>query len=313
MMKKIPLDILFLLIGFWANAQFVAVDYVLEEKDLIPEGVAYNSHTEEVYVGSIFKQKIIALKESGEVNVLFDDFDQLSPVGMAYDSTRKILWVNVALSPLVNQSNRRGWITTIISIDTETGNLKRKYPVLTSQEAVFLNDLTVTQSGQVYATESVGGSIYTIEPDAEQIKLFHRLDGFSFPNGITHNIDHLFIATDQGIVRLKIENKELILLKTEDDVNAGVIDGLALYKDYFIGHQSTKVSKFFCDEDFTKITGQEILDEGDEFDSSTTGEINDGWYHFIVNSQLKTGVDQELKQIMPMDSLENVIIRKIKL
>jgi hypothetical protein len=49
-------------------------------------------------------------------------------------------------------------------------------------------------------------------------------------------------------------------------------------------------------------------------DGSTTGELGeDGWYYYISNSQLRSGIDYTQMKIMPWDSLEPVEIRKVRL
>ena len=81
-------------------------------------------------------------------------------------------------------------------------------------------------------------------------------------------------------------------------MDAKDIDGLAMYNHVLIGHQSTKVSKFHLNATGDAITKVEVLDSGPEFDSSTTGELDDdGNYYFIVNSQIRSGIDTVKKTI----------------
>ncbi|MEM9077619.1 MAG: hypothetical protein AAGC43_11285 [Bacteroidota bacterium] len=178
-----------------------------------------------------------------------------------------------------------------------------------------MNDLTVTSNGTVYVTESVNGWIFRIDPKTDSLEKWMELEGYDFPNGIIYDdISRvLFVAVNQGILRINPLTKETQLLKAPEQISSGGIDGLSMYENYFIGHQSTKVSKFYFNQQKTKLTSVEILDTGEEFDSSTTGEMGNGYYHYIVNSQIRSGVNQEEKRIKPLDSLEPVIIRKLKL
>ena len=60
------------------------------------------------------------------------------------------------------------------------------------------------------------------------------------------------------------------------------------------------------------LTYQIIDNRG--LDSSKTGEIGeDGWYYYIANSQILSGIDYDKMIIMPMDSLEPVVIKKLRL
>ena len=102
-------------------------------------------------------------------------------------------------------------------------------------------------------------------------------------------------------------------MKTKTGVDASTIDGLTIYKDRLIGHQSTKVVAFYLNEDADEIIKSEILNTGTEFDSSTTGEVAGDYYYFIVNSQIRSAIDKVHKTIKPVDSLKDIIIRRIKM
>lgn len=291
-------------------------DIILTEKDIIPEGTAYSTRTNTIYVGSIYKQKIIAISANGNIKnaIPQEVFGDLSPIGMEIDNKNNILWTNVALAPIVNKTGKNEWKTTIMSFDLNNFQLIKEYEFIEGEQ-VFLNDLTVANNGDIYATESVNRKIYRLDVSTDKLSVFMDLKDFGFPNGIVYYRPQncLFIATNEGIVKVDVEIKKVELLEAKEGINAKVIDGLAIYDNYFIGHQSSKVSKFFFDEEIKKIVHSEILDSGDEFDSSTTGEVGNGYYHYIVNSQIRSGVDREKNQIKPLDSLENVIIRTKKL
>lgn len=291
-------------------------DIIITEKDIIPEGTAYNSQTNTIYIGSIFKQKIIAISSNGATKDIITQelFGDLSPIGMEVDPKNNILWTNVALAPIVNKSGKNEWKTTIMSFDLTNNSLIKKYNFIKG-ERVFLNDLTVAQNGNVYATESVNSKIYKLDKGTDEIVDFLDLKNYGFPNGIVYHkpLNALFVSTNEGIVKVDIETRKVTLLEVEEGINVKTIDGLSIYNDYFIGHQSSKVSKFFFDEHIDKIVRSKIIDSGDEFDSSTTGEIGHGYYHYIVNSQIRSGINREKNEIKPLDSLENVIIRVKKM
>ncbi|WP_435624363.1 SMP-30/gluconolactonase/LRE family protein [Flagellimonas sp.] len=306
----------FFLLGAICHGQ-EKMDFILKEKDLIPEGTAYNIKEKTIYIGSVYRQKIIGIDSTGkEFEVIgSQDFGILSPIGMEYDESTKTLWVCAALAPIVNKSGEAEWITTILAFDMGQNNLKKKYREFGYATQLFLNDLTVASDSSVYATESVNGWIYKIDPETDTLQKWLELDGYTFSNGIVYDpsANVLFVAVDQGILRIDPKTEQFQLLDSPEGMNSGGIDGLCLYKDYFIGHQSTKITKFYFNKQKTKLISAEILDSGKEFDSSTTGELGGGYYHYIVNSQIRSGVNQKAKRIKPMDSLEPVIIRKLKL
>ena len=290
-------------------------DFILNERDLIPEGTSYNEEKELLYIGCIYKQKIIGINKRGEESVVIpsDQFGKYSPLGIFYDARSEKIWSCVAMAPIVNHENDGRWETTIHTFDPKTGTIIKEYKRLSDSRPMLLNDLTVTDDGTVYITESTHNRIYRITENADSLELFFELKQIKFPNGITHRDDNLFIASDQGIAKLNLLSKSIELINAHSGVDATVIDGLEIHDNYFIGHQSTRVMRFYFDEEMTSLTHSEILDHGKEFDSSTTGVVFGKDYYFIVNSQLRSGIDQSVKRVKPLDSLEKVIIRKLRL
>lgn len=291
-------------------------DFVITEKALFPEGTAFDLSTHMVYVGSIYKQKIIGVSSEGKVTDLItkERFESLSPLGMEMDPRTNTLWVCAAVAPIVKHPAGTKRQAAILAFNPTTNQRLKKY-VLSNNEDALLNDITMDGKGNIYATETMGGKIFTIDSVTEQLVVFCDLKEYSFPNGIIYHHPQkcLFVATDEGIIRIELASKEVTLIKTENEINTSTIDGLAIYENYFLGHQSTKISRFYFNSEISKITDVEIFDSGNDFDSSTTGEIGNGYYYYIVNSQIKSGVNRKLKTIKPLDSLENVIIRRKRL
>ena len=114
-------------------------------------------------------------------------------------------------------------------------------------------------------------------------------------------------------MRIDIGTKNFSLLPEAGPLKAKDIDGLAFWDNYFIAHQSTAVTRFYLSRGRDSIIKADTLNYGKEFNSSTTGEVADGNYYFIVNSQVRSGIDFQHKKLKPMDSLSTIIIRKIKL
>lgn len=294
-------------------------DYVLTERNLIPEGTAFDARTETIYIGSTFKRKIVQIASDGKIeDFIPEKYEGIaSVVGIEVDQDRGILWANTAhanaVMPLTDPDPYKDWTTSICSFDLKTKKLINKYDLRV--EKAFLNDLTVTANGDVFATESVNGHIYWINSINDSLELFLNPSGFDFPNGITFSDENnsLFVSSVQGILKINLQNKDYTLLKAIDGIDAEGIDGLSFYENKLIGHQSSKVSVFYLNENGNEIVKCEVLDTGDEFDSSTTGEVGNGYYYFIVNSQIRSGIDKVHHTIKPTDSLKDVIIRRIKI
>jgi sugar lactone lactonase YvrE len=295
-----------------------AIDLALEEKDLVPEGVAFDPATGSIFVSSTYKRKIVRLDSTGGVHdFIIEKQDGIwSTIGMEADAGRRHLWVVSSQAkevlPLLDPNDHQ-WRSAIYQYNLETGVLVDS--CLLSIKNVFLNDLTVAKNGNVYVTESKQGGIYYLEAGSDSLELLLTPAPYTFPNGITHSDQpgRLFVSVSEGILKIDVTGHRYDLLTTSDTIDAKEIDGLAWYQGSLIGHQSSKVVRFFLNDNHDSIIHATVLDTGPEFDSSTTGEIGNDQYYFIVNSQIRSGIDFKKQALKPLDSLEKIIIRKISL
>lgn len=293
------------------------MNYIITEKDLVPEGLAFDPATQTIYVSSTWKRKIIAMDKNGKLSdfITESQFDIKSVVGMEVDRKRNCLW---AISSEANEvlplkdPGEFQWRSSVYQFSLPDGKLIKRYNL--DKDSVFLNDLCVAPDGTVYITETRQKAIYRLRPGADTLELFLEPKPFNFINGIcfTDKPGILFACSREGIISIDIATKKYSLLPSAN-INSGGIDGLAFHKNYFIAHQSSKVVRLYLSENRDNIILVDTLDSGKEFDSSTTGEVWGDDYYFIVNSQISSGVNYEKATIKLMDSLENIIIRKIKL
>ena len=120
MQKQILSVILLLsLVLFSCIAKIDNRDYIIKEKDLIPEGTAVDNRTGTIYIGSTYKRKIIQIESDGKVtDFIPQELDGIwSIVGMEVDEKEDLLWVNTAhaneVMPLINPILNDDWMTTI--------------------------------------------------------------------------------------------------------------------------------------------------------------------------------------------------------
>lgn len=78
-------------------------------------------------------------------------------------------------------------LTKIVEIDIEAGKVSKSHDV---EGSVFLNDITIDANGKVYASDSRGGSIYTLENE----KVTKILDSLSGPNGLLADKEQFLVA-----------------------------------------------------------------------------------------------------------------------
>jgi len=294
---------------------------LITERDLIPEGTAYDRKNNRVFIGSMYKRKIISIDQHGR----YYDFieagkDELwSVFGLHVDSLRDKLWVistkgkPIPTSPPILDDS---WQSKLYCYDLASGDLKGIYYTNSKEtESIGFNDLTVSESGDVYITESINNKIYLLKNGTLEIIEYLAPMGFTFLNGITLSNDSktLFVSSSEGLLRIDIATKTFKVLDSEFTTNPQPIDGLSFYNNSLIAHQGSLIRRFYLSNALDSIVNHEIVDDRN-LDSSTTGEVGEGeWYYYISNSQIRSGVDYEKKRIKPLDSLEYILIKRNKL
>ena len=294
----------------------------LQERDLIPEGTAYDPVSEQVFISSMYKRKIVAIRKDGtHYDFVKDAGDSIwATLGMEVDPLRRKLWVisSKGEGGILTQIKIEdgSWDSKLYCYDLDSTSLIHRYSVFASvPKGYCFNDLTVASNGDVYITESLMNKIFFLSHQSDSIRVLFEPSGYTFLNGITLSGDEksLFVSSAECLLHINLETKSETPLPYPDAIQPRPVDGLSFYNNTLIGHQSRMVTRFYLNEQGDSIVRHENIDSSG-LDSSTTGEIgDDGWYYYIANSQIISGIDYSKMMIMPMDSLEPVVIKKIRL
>jgi sugar lactone lactonase YvrE len=293
--------ILLLSLCFFASAQEQSqVAFKIEERELIPEGIAYDSHARIFYIGSTYKRKIVSVDEKGVVRDFTDEGQEglLGALGMKVDTKKRLLWVvsSNAGGAMPGKGLDRDCLgcSAVFKYDLKAGRLIKKYDLSNKPNVHFLNDLTINSRGDTFITDTVTGDIYLISRRKDELELFVNLGQKAFPNGIDLSGDekHLFVAADGGIRVINLRDKRSRILKLPDGVSPVVIDGLYFYKESLIAIQpfadQRKVVRYSLDEDANTVTKVEVVEpEHPLFNQPTTGVIIGKDFYYIANSQLQ--------------------------
>lgn len=284
---------------------------VLEERDLVPEGTAYDPATRAVLVGSLNKNKIVAIDESGRVTdrVPAGRSGLRSVVGIHVDSARGILWAT-SNARFDDESDTTS--AALYAFDAATGAFRAKYSGPTGR-GHFLNDLTTTPDGTVYVTDSQAGKVWMLRPGRTVLESFTN-GGMLFPNGITSSPDgrHLFVATGDHIRVFPLSGGNFWKLEVPDSVNVTGIDGLAFASDALIGHHPLaywRIARYPVDAGHRRITGRVLLEHmTPDGRTSTTGEVVGSDYVYIGNSQ----IDRMNSRTIDSTAMESIRIFRVR-
>ena len=296
--------------------------FELAERDLTAEGTAWDAKTSTVFVGSLYKRKIVAVGPDGAPrDQIRSGQDDIGPVvGIEVDPVRRGLWVASMVLPeagipLTDTTYAAHGL--LFHYDVDSGRLRRKY-VLPPSGGVRhgFNDLTVMPNGDVYLTDSASGAVYRLRMGADEVVEVAPPSTYLFPNGITRSDDgrYVFVSHGAGIDRIEVASRRRTRLATPDTLNLGGTDGLAFYRNALIAHQPSwyqRVIRLELDSRQERVTSWTTIERHHpRFDFPTTGEVAGDSYYYIANAQLRRFRDGK---IFPWDSLQPVLVLRTDL
>jgi SMP-30/Gluconolactonase/LRE-like region len=297
-----------------AHRDFPAVSHahnalVAEEKDLIPEGLAYDERQKVFYMSSLHRRKIVKITEESRVSdfVPADRYGLLPVLGIRLDPNDGTVWANSAEEELGR--------TELLHFDA-TGKLLGRFSPPDSAKHGF-NDLVVRKNGEVILTDSISNQVLRFDPRTEAFTPLAVHRPLFFPNGIALADDgrQVFVADDNGVVRLDLESG------TSGDVAPGAhntlggIDGLYWHDGSLVAVQnaigSPRIAAFRLSKDGSRVTETTVLEYRSAFTIlPSTGAIKGHDFYFMVN----TGIDNlNGSHVLDLTRLEPVRIAVVHL
>lgn len=333
-LKSVPGDSHF--VTLWSNERFTKlkrrieqelvpvnnsqIAFTITERDLMSEGVAFDHKEQVLYLGSIYKRKIIAIDRHGNVQDFVASMQDglLGVIGMEVDEARRHLWVCSGRSGRNNQlgiQKSDPYIPPVIyKYDVDTGDLLKRYTFSDSKRRLY-NDLTVSSKGELYVTDTYAGEVLVVRSDNDKMEILS--EGYLYPNGITLSDDDkdLFIAHYLGIDKINLKTGERTVLDCQENTTLVFIDGLAFYKNTLITHQATALGGIYqykLDKNRNHVIKKRAIELYNPlFNFTTTGEISGDTYYYLANAQFR-GYHPD-GSVFPYEKLEDVIVLKVNL
>lgn len=282
------------------NKELISSDlaYTHNEKDLIPEGIAYDPRQQRFYLSSVHKRKIVFINTDGTSGDLFSEAQDglYSTFGMKVDAARNQLWVAGMLNhPKARIGNKNEPAkAAIFQFNLETKKLIHQYSLNDTLQH-FFNDLAIT-GGNVFVTDTRQSAVYKITPSKQSIELWFQNNDSFRPNGIAVSQDQqfLFIAHWSGITRVSLADTQHAQLQTTLNTTLSGIDGLYFLNNNLIAIQNNvgpqaRVMRFELNKEMSSVIRSTIVESGNPlFNFPTTGVIVNDEFYFIANSQLRS-------------------------
>ncbi|MEX1309324.1 MAG: SMP-30/gluconolactonase/LRE family protein [Candidatus Sulfomarinibacteraceae bacterium] len=198
------------------------------DAELWPEGIAYDSATGDIYVGSIHRRAIFRLTPAGAVEELgTSSKDELMEVlGIWVDAERRALWAATGEGEFREPFDGPPRRNELVRYNLDTARLDGRWPV-PDDELRLLNDVATGPDGTAWATDTVRGELYRVGPEGE-LELFHRYPDLVFLNGIAVSPDDgaVYLGHFAGLSVVSPEDGSIEEIQGHD-VALGMVDGLS--------------------------------------------------------------------------------------
>ncbi|MBX7223055.1 MAG: SMP-30/gluconolactonase/LRE family protein [Blastocatellia bacterium] len=295
----------------------------IPEKQLVTESVAWDAATKRFFVSSVHKRKILTLDAKGEVHEFTTEGQDglWSVLGLRVDAKRRLLWAcSAALPQMKGFESQEEGKAGVFAYDLTTGKLKRKWvvePANGSKHA--FGDLTISQNGTVWISDSTSPNLYRIGPDLGEIEAFVTNGPFESLQGMALSRDekYLFFADYSiGLFRLEVKTKQIQPVMAPPGQTLIGLDGVYEWKGNLLVTQNgiapNRVLRLELNSDQTAVKGLQVLEANTpRVVDLTLGTIAGNDFFFIGNAQW-SHFDQK-NQIFPAEKFEAATILKLAL
>jgi sugar lactone lactonase YvrE len=259
-----------------------SVRSVIDEADLVPEGIAWSSRTRRLYLGSV-KGKILSVGADGVPTVFVPpSVDSMGFVaGLRVDDARGELWAAAA----------QNGTPALYRFDLTSGQRRAAYQV-----PYRINDLAIAPDGTAYGTATDSNAIVAVDPARASAAVYLAPGSVESPNGIASSRDgrFLFVATWHGLVRVDQQTRQVRRLGQASNIASGCLDGLYLEReDAIVGvqncvHSTGRVLRLQLNAARDSIVRAQVLESYNPlFEGITTAAIAADSLFFVANVQFR--------------------------
>lgn len=281
--------------------------FVTEERDLIPEGLAYDAKQNLFYLGSLNRKKIVKIDPDGRVSdfVPADQYGLLPVLGIRLDPTDGTVWANT-----FEDAGR----AELVHFDS-TGKLLGRYAPKDNAKHGF-NDLVVRKNGEVITTDSLNNQVFRFDPQSHAFTPLPPYRMLFYPNGIALADDDrsLYVADGVGVVKMDlVDNSSRDVDPGPRNTLAGA-DGLYWRNGSLIAVQngigSARVAVFKLSKEGNRVMQTTVLENRTQFTVlPTTGAIRGNDFYFIVNSQIDNLNGDKIMDVTKLAAVRIAVVR----
>jgi len=183
--------------------------------------------------------------------------------------------------------------TALARFDLDTGERTGWFEPVRGEAPRWFGDVTIASDGTAFTTDSQGGGLYRISPDAEEIEEWVPSGTFPSPQGLVLSQDDalLFVADyARGIATVDTGTGEVSFLAAPINTSILGIDGLYRHGQSLIAIQNGilphRVIRIGLSDSGRALTSVEtLLANHPQFAEPTLGVVDDDALIFVANSQ----------------------------
>src|SRR6266850_3090655 len=281
--------------------------FVTDEKDLIPEGLAYDARQNLFYLGSLNRKKIVKIDSQGRVSdfVPGDRYGLLPVAGIRLDPTDGTVW-----AAAFEDAGR----TELLHFDS-AGKLLGRYSPEDRAKHGF-NDLVLRKNGEVITTDSLNNQVFRFDPRSHAFTPLTAHRTLFYPNGIalTDDDQTAYVADALGIVKMDLQGGESRDVDPGPRSTLAGADGLYWHKGSLIAVQngigSPRVAAFKLSKDGNRVTQTRVLENHTQFTvQPTTGAIHGNDFYFIANSQIDNLNGDKVMDVTKLAAIRIAVVR----
>lgn len=252
------------------------------DPDLIAEDVAWDAPRKRWLVSSVHKRKILAVDAGGrESDFAVSGRDTLWGVfGLAIDAPRNRLWAGTAATAEglgVAEADRGR--SALVCFDLERATVLRRFELPRDGGEHVFGDLTVAADGTVYATDSRGGGVYRVRPEADSLEVVVAPGEFASPQMplIAPSGERLLVADySRGFASVDLRTGAVRWLAQPLDLASAGVDGVYWWGGRLLAIQNgvtpLRVMALDLSPEEDRITGWGVLEQA----SPDLGDPNHG-------------------------------------
>ncbi len=187
---------------------------VAERGGFIPEGIEWDTANRRLLVGSLAEGTVFEIANDGSLTPFVSDDALVSSVGLEADEPRdRLLVANSDSAAFGGQAAGQAMLGVFSLTSGERIAMVDLGPLAEGASSYFANDLTVTDDGTVYVTDTINNVIYRVDTDynASLFYAFEPAEGLGLNGIVAHSDGYLIVVASSGngtLYRIPLDNPD---------------------------------------------------------------------------------------------------------